>query len=104
MGKGPTITEYVEIPIRCKITDHEIVEFPPVKTYIVDKLPKGLLLLGLDFIVPNALDFRWGRNGSSLHRLQIGDSQRFIPIRSKITKEIEKPRLVAIYLTEIVVL
>jgi hypothetical protein len=57
VGKGPTIIEYIKILIQYKIIDYKIVEFPLIKTYIIDKLPKGLLLLSLDFIIPNILDF-----------------------------------------------
>jgi hypothetical protein len=94
----------VDIPIRCKTAEHEMVEFLAIRVHIVDRLPEGIFLLGLNFIIANALDFRWGRNGSPLHRLQIGDMDSYIPLRTKITKETENPRPVAVYLTETVVL
>ena len=104
VGEGPTTSKYVDIPIRCKTAEHEMVEFLAIRVHIVDRLPEGIFLLGLNFIIPNALDFRWGRNGSPLHRLQIGDMDSYIPLRTKITKETENPRPVAVYLTVTIVL
>jgi hypothetical protein len=58
IGEGPTTNKYVDIPIRCKTTEHEMVEFLAIRVHIVDRLPEGIFLLGLNFIIPNALDFR----------------------------------------------
>ncbi|PMD12670.1 hypothetical protein NA56DRAFT_712932 [Hyaloscypha hepaticicola] len=74
-GMALGVNTFVDLPIWCKTTN-SYMYFPPVRAYVVDRTPENVVLLGLDFIIPNALDFRWARKGGfATHRLQIGDTR-----------------------------
>jgi hypothetical protein len=75
--------------------------FPPVRAYVVDSTPENVVLLGLNFIIPNALDFRWARKGGfATHRLQIGDTENYIRLWTETKMEPNNPAYVPVYQTE----
>ena len=75
--------------------------FPPVRAYVVDSTPENVVLLGLNFIIPNALDFRWARKGGfATHHLQIGDTDNYIRLWTKTQMELDNnPTRVPVYQT-----
>ena len=100
VGNGPQTNKFVLLPVRCKDMDGHFMDFPPVQAHIVERLPEGIVLLGLSWIIPNELDFKWGRYRSAIYRLQISDSGKDIPMRTKSAKQTKTSRPVQVYLTE----
>jgi hypothetical protein len=85
----PETSSFVCLPIRCRTMSNTVIDFPPVRTYIVDEIPESVVLLGLNFIIPNVLDFRWGRKYlHATHRLQIGEAENYIRIWTTKTTQL----------------
>jgi hypothetical protein len=85
-GMAPAVNTFVDLPIICKTMKNSYMHFPPVRAYVVDSTPESVVLLGPNFIIPNALDFRWARKGGfAMHRLQIGDTENYIKLLTETT-------------------
>ncbi len=61
----------------------DVVTFLPLKLYVVEKLPGGMIL-GLDFLRANRHHFRWEGDGSH-HCLQVGETGAFVRLVTKCT-------------------
>jgi len=100
-GMATAVNTFVELPILCKTMKNSYMYFPPVRAYVVDSTPENVVLLGLNFIIPNALDFRWARKGGfATHRLQIGDTENYIRLWTETKMEPNNPAYVPVYRTE----
>jgi hypothetical protein len=99
-GMALAVNTFVDLPIVCKTMKNSYMYFPPVRAYVVDSTPENVVLLGLNFIIPNALDFRWARKGGfATHRLQIGDTDNYIRLWADTKIELNNPTLVSVYQT-----
>lgn len=100
-GMALAVNTFVDLPICCKTMKNSYMYFPPVRAYVVDSTPENVVLLGLNFLIPNALDFRWARKGGfATHRLQIGDSDNYIRLWTETQMELDNnPTRVPVYQT-----
>jgi hypothetical protein len=91
----PATNSFVYLPIRCRTMSNTVIGFPPVRIFVIDEIPESVVLLGLNFIIPDALDFRWGREYlHATHRLQIGDAEDYIRIWTTKTAQLPMSMLI----------
>jgi hypothetical protein len=92
------ILAFVYLPIRCISTNNKLLEFPTTsKVFLTGKLFDGVAILGLNFLVPNALRFCWGReDGFATHRLQIGDTDSCIRVKTERSVHMMAPNPIPI--------
>ncbi|KAE9370026.1 hypothetical protein N431DRAFT_441911 [Stipitochalara longipes BDJ] len=95
VNKGPNSisSQFVNLPVRCITLGKKKLEFPSVVCIVLDEMLGNLVLLGLNFLIPNQLEFRWAgilgftRFQTHTHRLQIGESNRHIQVSIEIPEE-----------------
>lgn len=76
VGKGPEVSIYIEISPKLRTIDAKTITFPQIRCYLVDKLPGGVLL-GLNFLKTNHLDFRYGRKATGRQYRLVKDTSQF---------------------------
>ncbi|PMD31685.1 hypothetical protein L207DRAFT_640521 [Hyaloscypha variabilis F] len=82
-GEGLLASSYATVSPRMLTMDGEVVTFLPLRLYVVEKMPGGMIL-GLDFLRANRLHFRWG--GDGLHDcLQVGETGGCVRLFTKCT-------------------
>lgn len=97
-GMALAVNTFVDLPVCCKTMKNSYMYFPPVRAYVVDSTPENVVLLGLNFLISNALDLRWARKGGfATHRLQIGDTDNYIRLWTETKIEPNNFTLVPVF-------
>jgi hypothetical protein len=100
ISNRPTINTYINVSITYPMEDGTTVTFPLTRLYIIQGLPCKILL-SLDFLLKNRLDFRFSRKHPCL---TIPNTGKTIHVRTKARKERKLSPKPMIYLAELVMI